>query len=263
MKPIYWIILTLLCSGYSSLLFAAQGDSYWKQHERGWFWYEDPAPAEEAKETENKPAQEQAATPTDPLEQLKRIQDEIARAEARAVLNPTPENMRDYLTLNQWQLQQSSLFADMWRRTVWENPELDYSLKRPTNSQGIQQFHDIRKQDKASAVAQVSSTHGLFFFFKGTCPYCHKFAPILQSFSEMYGINVLPISIDGGNLPEYPNPKVDMKVAAQLGVETVPSVYLVDPKRRNVIPVGNGVMSVDELANRIYVLTQLKPGDDF
>jgi conjugal transfer pilus assembly protein TraF len=79
----------------------------------------------------------------------------------------------------------------------------------------------------------------------------------------MYGIEVLPVSLDGGGLPEFPSPRVDARVAAELGVETVPSVFLVDPAGRNVIPVGSGVMSVDELAERIYVLTQTDPGKDY
>jgi conjugal transfer pilus assembly protein TraF len=79
----------------------------------------------------------------------------------------------------------------------------------------------------------------------------------------MYGIEILPVSLDGGTLPDFPHPRTDTRVAADLGVSTVPSLFLVDPRKRNVIPVGSGVMSAEELADRIYVLTQTEPGKDF
>lgn len=257
------VALLLLVSHAPAAVASAPG--YWKNNSQGWFWYEAPPVAEEEAPQETPPAVPTVTTtvPDDPLEQLKRVQEAIARAEAKAVLNPTEANVREYLLANQWQLNQASLFSDVWRRTVWQDPNLDYSLQRPTTSLAIHQFQDQRKEAKTQAVAQVANTHGLFFFFRGSCPYCHTFAPILKQFAEAYGIEVLPVSLDGGILPEYPTPRVDTQVAADLGVEVVPSVYLVDPRGRNVIPVGAGVMSVDELVERIYVLTQTTPGKDY
>ncbi len=254
------VTFLLLAMTFGAPAAPASGQGYFGRQAEGWFWYHDPEPTREPEEAETLPVPRATA---DPLEELKRIQEAIARAEARAVLEPTTENVKEYLRLNQWQLDQSALFSDVWRRAVWQDPSLDYSLRRPTMSLAVQQYHDQRKASKARAVAEIAGTHGLFFFFKGSCPYCHTFGPILRQFSEIYGIEVLPVSLDGGVLPDYPTPRVDTHVAAQLGVQAVPSVFLVDPNGRSVIPVGNGVMSVDELAERIYVLTQTAPGEDY
>jgi conjugal transfer pilus assembly protein TraF len=244
----------------------AAGD-YFERNAEGWFWYRDP-PVESAEEekskTESDNEEKQTTRPaTDPLDQLEQIQETIARAEARAVLQPTAENITEYLRLNQWQLDQSSLFSDVWRRVVWQTPELDYSLRRPVTNLAVHAYQDQRNTDRTKAVTAVAATHGLFFFFKGSCPYCHAFGPVLKRFSETYGIEILPVSLDGGTLPEFPHPKTDTRVASELGVSTVPSLFLVDPRKRNVIPVGSGVMSADELANRIYLLTQTEPGKDY
>lgn len=244
----------------------AAAAGYYQRGAEGWFWYEDPPVVEEKKdETKDTPAAAPTppSDPSDPLVRLKEIQDAIARAEAKAVLEPTEDNLRDYLYANQWQLDQSSTFSDVWRRVVWQTPDLDYRLRRPTTNLGVHEFHDQRKASKVDAVADVAKTHGLFFFFKGSCPYCHRYAPILQAFSAKYGLDILPISLDGGALPEFPAPRVDTRIAMDLGVEVVPSVFLVDPKRRNVIPVGSGVLSMEELVDRIYVLTQTAPGEDY
>ncbi len=244
----------------------AAGD-YFGRYAEGWFWYRVPPvePAEEKpQQTATESDNEQAVvSPEDPLDQLKLIQETIARAEAKAVLYPTVENITEYLRLNQWQLDQSSLFSDVWRRAVWQNPELDYSLRRPVTNLAVHTYQDRRKDDRTEAVARIAATHGLFFFFKGSCPYCHTFGPILRQFGEMYGIEILPVSLDGGTLPEFPHPRTDTRVASELGVSTVPNLFLVDPQNRNVIPLGSGVMSADELADRIYVLTQTEPGKDY
>lgn len=240
---------------------------YFERNAEGWFWYRDPAAeqAGEAKQISGADSEDSqtAESAVDPLDQLNRIQQTIARAEAKAVLYPTRENVTEYLRLNQWQLDQSSLFSDVWRRVVWQNPVLDYSLRRPVTNLAVHAYQDQRKNDRAVAVAQVAATHGLFFFFKGSCPYCHTFAPVLKQFSDAYGIEILPVSLDGGVLPDFPHPRTDSRVASELGVSSVPSLFLVDPWQRNVIPVGSGVMSADELANRIYVLTQTEPGKDY
>jgi thiol-disulfide isomerase/thioredoxin len=43
----------------------------------------------------------------------------------------------------------------------------------------------------------IAREHGLIFFFRSDCPYCHQYAPTLKLLSEMYGIEVLGVSIDG------------------------------------------------------------------
>lgn len=256
------IVVVLSCS---AAIAEASSADYFSRNAEGWFWYEGPEVTqdEEKQKKEAAPADAVAAVPDDPLDQLERIQKTIARTEARAVLYPTEENVGEYLRLNQWQLNQSSLFSDVWRRVVWQTPDLDYSLRRPVTNLAVHEFQDQKNTAQTQAVTQIAKTHGLFFFFKGSCPYCHTFGPILRRFSEMHGIEVLPVSLDGGTLPDFPQARTDTRVATELGVETVPSLFLVDPRRRNVVPVGAGVMSVDELAERIYVLTQTEPGKDY
>jgi thiol-disulfide isomerase/thioredoxin len=43
----------------------------------------------------------------------------------------------------------------------------------------------------------------IFFIFKGSCPYCHKYSPVLKSFQNKYGITIMAISLDGGALPDF------------------------------------------------------------
>jgi len=127
----------------------------------------------------------------------------------------------------------------------------------------VQTWQDQRLQQQKQAITDIAKTHGLFFFFKSSCPYCHRLAPILRTLSNQYGLEILPISLDGGGLPEYPSPRMDNGLARQLGIRSVPALYLVDPSRRDIMPIGFGLMSLNEIVNRIHVLTRTRPGEDF
>jgi conjugal transfer pilus assembly protein TraF len=101
------------------------------------------------------------------------------------------------------------------------------------------------------------------FFFRSDCPYCHQLAPALKMLSRQYGIEILPVSLDGGGLPEFPNPRANTGQAKALGVQRVPAVFIASRKTGDMAPIGYGVMSVSEIMSRIFVLTSTKPGDNF
>ena len=49
--------------------------------------------------------------------------------------------------------------------------------------------------------------------------------------------------------------------AAALGVSVVPLVVLGNVKDRRLLPIGSGVLSAQEIVERIYILTQTRPGE--
>ena len=93
-------------------------------------------------------------------------------------------------------------------------PELDFSLRHPTNNLAKQIDLDSARQQENAAIQQFSQHNGLFFFYRSTCPYCQRFAPILKDFSSRYGLSVVPITTDGISLPEFPNSHSDQGQAA-------------------------------------------------
>jgi conjugal transfer pilus assembly protein TraF len=86
-------------------------------------------------------------------------------------------------------------------------------------------------------------------------------APTLKFLAEQYGIAVFPVSLDGRGLPEFPNPSRDNGMAASLGISVVPLVVLGNIKDRRLLPIGSGVLSAQEIVERIYILTQTRPGE--
>ena len=79
----------------------------------------------------------------------------------------------------------------------------------------------------------------------------------------MYGIEILGVSIDGGGLPEFPNPRDGRAVAQKWGIEKVPATFIASKKTGEHAPVGFGIMSLQEVIERIWTLTNTQPGQEF
>ncbi len=234
--------------------------SYWLRNREGWFWYQDPPPAaREKKETVR--AQDPRPKELVEFEAMQKRLDELKRI---AVMNPTDPHMKAYMGYQRYVMDKSAVFADNWQRLVWQTPALDYSLTgRPTNSFAIDVFDRQLRDKQAHTIRALAKTHGLFFFFRSDCPYCHKFAPVLKHFEQDYGLTVFPVSLDGGGLPDYPTPLTDNGMAANLNVSVVPAVFLAVPGTREITPIGYGVMAETDLVERIHAITQTKPGQPF
>ena len=100
-------------------------------------------------------------------------------------------------------------------------------------------------------VKALASRYGLVFFLRSDCPFCHRFAQILKSFASRYGFSILPVSLDGKGLPEFPNPRPNALLASNLNVKVVPTVFLVDSVENILIPVSYGYTDASTLAKKI------------
>lgn len=243
------------------------------------------------------------ATPTKPdpsaedaeLARFEAFKAELERASKLAVWDPTPANVERYYRLQQKALNQSSLFSDAYRRLVWANPHLDYSLKRPVTELGKRDWVETRTADRELFLRKVAGEVGLFYVFRGNCSPCRVFAPIIQGFAERYALTVRGVSIDGSSTNAVATAFVDRGQLHSWGIDnpTTPSILLfqtssLDPRtgelrhRRvrlsddrevEVAPclkpggclsyVGAGVMSQEDLLERIYVTLATRPGEDY
>ncbi len=228
---------------------------FWDKSREGWWWYIDPRIEKE---------KEQSKDITKQLSEIKNIEDlrkEVERLRNAAIMEPTRGNIETYLYAQKFIMDKSTVFADSWRRVVWQTPDLDYSLVRPTNSNGIMRFNEERgKNEKNYIVEMAQQGYGIFFFYSSTCPFCHEMAPVLRLFESMYGMRVLAISVDGGPIEGFPDAKQDNGASKRLGVETMPALYLVSSREKNVMPIGFGMLSISEIVDRINVLMNTTPG---
>lgn len=232
--------------------------SVWQCDSTKFNWY---CQVEETKPTERQPPKKARTKEEIALEEIEKLRKELEAKRALAILQPTQENVKAYIAAQESLMQRASVFSDVWRRVIWQNPEMNYELKRPANNAAIATYTNLRKAEEKRTLDEINKEWGLFFFFRSDCPYCHRMAPTLKFLSEAYGITVLPVSLDGGGLSEYPNPLRDNGMAARLGIQQVPTLVLGNIRDKRLIPLGSGVISAQDVIERIYILTSTRPGE--
>jgi len=223
-----------------------------------WFYCIDPDP--EPREDEAIPVPATSAT-----EELDAITGELRELKAQAILYPTPDNVTAYIRFQREQLDRASLFSDVWQRALWQDPALDYTLDRPVGALAKRQWQDARAAERDVVMARLSERYGLFYFFAQTCGACEVMSPIVKSVADRWRITVRAISTDGGPSRHFPNYTVENGQRPRMGLEPgiTPAVVLWDSETRRPIPIGYGVLSADELQDRIYLLTTREAGHDY
>ena len=230
----------------------------------GWHFYCDRDEAAEPPQTHPAPA------PADPsartaTERIAAMRRELEEARATAILDPTTRNVAAYLRLQRETLQRAATFSDVFRRTVWAAPELDYTLTRPVGALAKRLWSNERRAARDAALAALSERYGLIYLGHAGCAACRVFGPLLRAFALRFRLDVLAVSLTGEPLEGWPEAVPDNGSAARLGLgrAPLPAVVLFDTETERVVPVGFGVMAEDQLAERIFALTALEPGRDY
>ena len=235
-----------------------QGDHFYCGERRlgQWFYCTKP------KNPEERPSLVPQASATERMAAISRELDEL---KARAILDPTEENVIAYVRFQREQLDRASTFSDTWQRALWQNPDLDYTLQRPVNTVGKRAWLDNRKADRNAVLTTLGQRYGLFYFYAQSCGACEIFGPILRSVADSHGMTVMAVSMDGGPNRDFPNYVVDSGQRARMGVagNQTPALVLFDTATRRTIPVGFGLLSAEEIMDRIFMLTNTKVGSDF
>ncbi|CAL7962383.1 conjugal transfer pilus assembly protein TraF [Gammaproteobacteria bacterium] len=225
----------------------------------GWHWYNEIYP-EKGMDKKNK--KEISA-----VIQMNALRQAVREAKDRAILYPTEENMRSYLILQNFVVDKAAFFTQIWKRTLLEYPELDYSILHPTqnSAQHIIYAETRRKEDEA--IRDFGKTYGMFFFYRGDNPLDQALAPIVESFSRENRISLVPISMDGKILEIFATgqngkvSQVDYGQAKKLGIRYFPALILVDPKNQKIVPINYGFISDAELRRRfLQVASNFRDG---
>lgn len=244
-------------------------ESIWENPDRGFLWYPPPK-ADRPPEDKSEPAK-----PVDPakpktiyeMTTSKDVQEELNRLLDVAIFNPSEKNMYDYLKAKAYVLGKASNFTDIGRRAVWQNGELDYNARIPgaTFARFERAANLASKRD--TAMVNLAKDYGMLFFFSSECIYCKTMANVLNEIKRRHSMELLGVSVDGGGIEGLSNWRPDngisMMVTRGEGIQTVPALYLVARSNKEIIPIGVGSMAVEEVLDRIYTLTQTKPGDNF
>jgi len=245
---------------------------------RGWWWYEDPMKKEEEKkevrkeeakkeeekreeakkeEKEKKVKKEEEVKPLYeysyeellrmPVDQFKKI---LEHYENLAVSNPTEENLYYYYNILDIARKKALLFT-MQAMYVWQKyPELSTARDYPVVMPGIQAKYEAMGREINSYLVGKRYDYGLVVFVSSRCPYCKVQLNVVKAFVDYYGWEVKIVDID-----------YDKRAVSNFGIEVVPTIILVSKRTGGWFPLSSGVITVDEIKERIYLAMRKLEGD--
>ena len=252
--PLKLIVFLLFLNTGHCALNTASASPFFEKHAEGWHWYQDPPIENEVEEKKAKPDQTSLApTPTEKIETQRKALEQKLHA---AIVEPTRENLVAYILAQKALMDQSQRFSESWQRVVMTTPALDETLVHPVDQNARHVYYGEKQKELDSRIKALAQEYGLFFFFKGNCPYCHQFAPIVKHFAKKHGWSVMGISMDGGALAEFPHARRDNGMAARLQVAHVPALIAFHSGSGQMIPLAYGMVSESEIEERIDLLTR-------
>jgi conjugal transfer pilus assembly protein TraF len=243
--------------------------AYWRSSRDGWFWYQDP-PAENEEALPSRPEASPTTAQERDLASHKAFQQRLENALNAAVSNPSEDNLAEFLELWAQARRKASLFTDRAQLLAARMPWVDETAQgtRPSNGAALRVFDQVQADQKDALMQQLARTHGLYFFFRSDCPYCHAHAPMLKQLEQKYGFTVFAVSLDGKGIPMYPRPARDNGMANQVMQALripenhfqVPFTVLAEPGSHELLPVGFGPMTAAEMVDRIAMLLRSRSG---
>ena len=241
-----------------------------EQATSGWAFYCDPDPAPEEEVVENTapaPAPAPAPTPQTATEQMMAFRAHVDELKHRAVLDPTEENVRAYITVQKQMIDQAGHFTDQWQRVIFGSPELSVTDDFPMSAAGIGVYQDQMKAVRDETFREVANTSGIIFIFEddSRCGMCRAQGEILAQMQDWYDVSVLAVSRDGGTNAAFPNAVIDQGQLQDFGLQDypAPTMALVTPETGEIAVMGTGLLTADEILDRTFVITQVPVGQRY
>ncbi len=218
---------------------------------RGWWWYETPPPPEEKEE-------EKVTYPSlsdYTKEELWNMDPEKFRKLIKvfldkAVQNPTVENVKEYLTLQDIARRKALAFTNVASLVVQTTPELNTLKDAPITHVGKVQMTRMQNEDVERTIRTAVDDYALLYFYSPTCPYCQAQEKINKMFVSKYGWQIKGIDVTENKL-----------LAEQFGVTTTPTLLLIYRNSDDYLPVALGVLSLYDIERNVMRGIRLLRGE--
>ena len=119
----------------------------------------------------------------------------------------------------------------------------------------------LAKPKVTSEIKNLSDNYYFVFIYKGTCPHCHNFAPILSDFAKTFNVQVQSYSMDAAPLDEFQGEPLTPELFQTFYVNSgykpsVPALFLVNRHTADAYAVLFGEAEDYELARRVHELVK-------
>lgn len=270
-------LATLLCSACHAAYAVTATEAvqnhpssiFYNSGAEGWYWYQDPVPEPEVvlpEEVPVEPPKPEVKPEPEPVAQeaakegpapftLKWVQQMLPKYQEIAWDNPTPENVQAYFIVQRFAIDRANKFSDVAQQVVIGNVLLDETMNRPLSTFARPLVDRQTVQKSEELMHKIAQKAGIFFFFKSDCQYCEAQAPLVAQVAKEYDFDILPVSLDGGQLQtqQFENVRINSGQAEALGVQATPAMFLMNEEGK-FTAIGQSLISYPELKRRIILV---------
>ncbi len=252
------LVIVAFVAMYSAT--ASSDDSFYKTREKGWFWYEtNPEPEPEPKVIPPQlPINKPSETNQEKMVEINAewLKANLPELKMKAINSPTKENLGAFFAAQRLMLDMASRFSDKSSEYFRTSGNfLSEEHRRPTESYMLSKFKRDREVQAKPVLEKIGMKGGLWFFYSSTCPYCAKQLPIMKALANVFKVEVLYVSLDGGLLPGIPKDKVVFdtsgKAAADFNIQVTPTTVLVSKNADTFKVISLGAASLTKLQTHI------------
>lgn len=188
-------------------------------------------PETQSKEPAPAPAKE-SPKPKEELVDVAWLRKNYPIIEARAIDNPTQENMEAMGYTKRITLDKASRYQQAYTELLRTDPWLNENNRIPYASSGAQSVAAANYTAQRDAVKEMAKVGGLILFIDGKCRHCAAQIPVVDMVREQFGMNVLVVSTDGTKPTNlHGDVLTDNGMFKRLGLSLRPSIiYVPSPK---------------------------------
>jgi conjugal transfer pilus assembly protein TraF len=217
--------------------------SFYKEKKQGWYWYQKDPENNKPKKQPGRRLPRLADYTTADLWNMypDDFQELLNTFMKKAVQNPDEKNVMDYLIMQDIARRKSLAFASVMSYMDQKNQELGTQSVYPVTAPGQSALVSIRVREQEETIISGREQFALIMFTRQGCEFCESQKSILEFFINKYGWPVRTLDMD-----EYPD------MATRFDVTMTPSIIIVDKNSGKSMPISVGVISMSDLALKLY-----------
>ncbi|MBP9777574.1 MAG: conjugal transfer protein TraF [Rickettsiaceae bacterium] len=182
---------------------------------------------------------------------LKEISTQVEELKAKALIEPTIDNVSNYIRAQNKVVNMASKFSVGWQKAMLEHPELNFTVSNPTNNYAKQIIEKENKNTVNSSLEKFSKLYGLLFFYAGKKSIDTFQNKIVREFASSNNVAVIAIAVDKTPNQYFPNSSPDNGRAKKLGITVTPALIALNVQNKETQPLAFGVASESEIEIQI------------
>lgn len=218
----------------------------------GFYWYDDPKLDEEEMSPDD-------ISEENALVYLLEMKQKFESAKALAVLKPNRDNLLKYLTMQNALVENAEKFSQVWQQLLLEVPSLNGEIEHPTAQYAIESRKAHKYLEIEGALKKARENHVLMFVYDSTKNYSQIAGSMIEAFQADTGWTIVPITVDGKDLPGFPGSKVLADQGLALGLQDTPAYIIGNIQNEMIKHVGFGAIAISKLKENIYKQLKADP----